>query len=549
MPEYLAPGVYVEEIEIGSKPIEGVSTTTVGFLGETERGPVVPTLITGFEHYRRVYGGYLTGSFLAYSVEGFFSNGGKRCFIGRIAGKNADAAETTLPTEGAPAPASEPATGTGTTGTPATPAKGKQSARGGAITVTAQDVGTWGNRVGLKVTDASLQDEKNPILAKLFRLTVFYWKDPLPDVDNVVDPTDRQELRNPKRRDPALREDYDNLSSDPQSADYYLKRVNGSSHVVTLTAGPSGARPQNTTKVAMLRDGKDGDKITLADYEGQDDPAKGPVTGLAGLSAVDEISMLCAPDEGTIEGLTDRLIASCELLKDRFAILQAPQDAGSIANLRPPTDSKYAALYYPWIKILDAASGTELLIPPGGHVAGIYARSDVERGVHKAPANEVVRGAIGLQFQITKGDQEILNPRGVNCIRSFMGRGIRVWGARTISSDPLWKYVNVRRLMMYLEESIDEGTQWVVFEPNDQRLWARVRQTISDFLTRVWRDGALMGTTPEQAFFVKCDETTMLPDDIENGRLICLIGVAPVRPAEFVIFRIAQWRSGSAITE
>jgi phage tail sheath protein FI len=193
--------------------------------------------------------------------------------------------------------------------------------------------------------------------------------------------------------------------------------------------------------------------------------------------------------------------------------------------------------------------GIEKEIPPGGHVAGIYARADVERGVHKAPANEVVRGATGLQFQITKGDQDLLNPRGVNCIRDFPGRGIMVWGARTVSSDPLWKYVNVRRLMIFIEESVDQGTQWVVFEPNDHLLWDRVRQSITDFLTRIWRDGALMGATPEQAFFVKCDASTMSDDDVLNGRLICLIGVAPVRPAEFVIFRITQSRSGSVISE
>jgi hypothetical protein len=182
-------------------------------------------------------------------------------------------------------------------------------------------------------------------------------------------------------------------------------------------------------------------------------------------------------------------------------------------------------------------------------MVGIYARSDQERGVHKAPANEVVRGAMELEFRITKGEQDILNPRHINCIRFFPGRGIRVWGARTTILDTLWKYINVRRLFIYIEESIEEGTQWVVFEPNDQKLWARVIQTITQFLTRVWRDGALMGTTPEEAFFVKCDRTTMTQDDIDNGRLICVIGIAPVKPAEFVIFRIAQWQGGSAVTE
>jgi phage tail sheath protein FI len=183
-----------------------------------------------------------------------------------------------------------------------------------------------------------------------------------------------------------------------------------------------------------------------------------------------------------------------------------------------------------------------MLIPPAGHVAGIMARTDIERGVHKAPANEVVRSALDLEFPITKGMQDILNPRGVNCIRDFRadGRGIRLWGARTMSSDPMWKYVNVRRLFIFVEESIDQGTQWVVFEPNDFATWAAVTRTITNFLTTVWRSGALMGLTAGEAFFVKCDRTTMTQDDIDNGRLICYIGIAPVKPAEFVIFRISQ---------
>ena len=175
-------------------------------------------------------------------------------------------------------------------------------------------------------------------------------------------------------------------------------------------------------------------------------------------------------------------------------------------------------------------------------MAGIYARTDIERGVHKAPANEVIRGAVDLEFPVPKGNQDILNPRGVNCARDFRsdGRGIRLWGARTMSSNGEWKYINVRRLFLYVEESIDEGTQWVVFEPNDEPLWARVRRSVTGFLRGVHRSGALMGTTEDEAFFVKCDRTTMTQDDIDNGRLICYIGIAPVKPAEFVIFRISQ---------
>ena len=245
--------------------------------------------------------------------------------------------------------------------------------------------------------------------------------------------------------------------------------------------------------------------------------------------------------------MTSRIVTHCELMADRFAVIQSKRNdvPNNIGAFIPPVDSKYAGFYYPWIKIIDPQTNRDKLIPPGGHVAGIFARSDIERGVHKAPANEIVRGARSLQFDIDKGQQGILNPRGINVIRSFPGRGIRVWGARTTSSDPLWKYVNVRRLFLFLEESIDEGTQWVVFEPNNEELWARVNQTITNFLVTVWRTGALMGTTPEEAFFVKVDRTTMTQDDIDNGRLIVLIGVAPTKPAEFVIFRIAQWTYGA----
>jgi phage tail sheath protein FI len=285
-----------------------------------------------------------------------------------------------------------------------------------------------------------------------------------------------------------------------------------------------------------------------------DEPMKR--TGLESLKNNNEISIVAAP------GITDRevqnsLITHCEAMKNRFAILDPEPiaDLTGIQDQRNQFDSKYAALYYPWIQVFDPLSQGPINAPPSGMICGIYARSDNERGVHKAPANEKINGALGLEKLdgttriITKGQQDILNPKGINCIRSFPGRGIRVWGARTISSDKLWKYVNVRRLFIYVEESIRENTQWVVFEPNNEKLWGRLKATITEFLTRVWMDGALMGTKPEEAFFVKCDRTTMSQSDIDNGRLICVIGIAPTKPAEFVIFRIAQWQGGSAVTE
>jgi phage tail sheath protein FI len=211
-------------------------------------------------------------------------------------------------------------------------------------------------------------------------------------------------------------------------------------------------------------------------------------------------------------------------------------------------DSKYAALYYPWIVVANPLATSdngssvdkEIALPPSGFVCGIYARSDVERGVFKAPANEVIRGALRFQHMVSTGEQEVLNPLGINCLRAFPNRGLRVWGARTTSSDPEWNYVNIRRYFNYVERSIDRGTQWAVFEPNGERLWANVRETVTSFLFNEWKNGALLGDKPEQAFFVKCDRSTMTQNDLDGGRLICLVGIAAIKPAEFVIFRIGQ---------
>jgi uncharacterized protein len=536
MPEYLAPGVYVEEFEIGAKPIEGVSTSTAGFLGETVRGPVAPKLVTNFEEFRRVYGGYKPGSYLPYALEGFFGNGGKRCFVGRIIGTGNTCASMVVNGAGG-APAGEAPKGKGKDAAPE-----KKPDKGAAVfKVEAVGPGAWGNRVGIKISPASLSNMNE----NLFKLTVAYWKE-IPPVP-IVDPTDALKEKDPERREPSVVDVYDNLSPDPTSSDNYEKRVNNINVLIELERLGDG-RPADMP-FTLLSDGKDGNAVTLEDYKGHAGKEPGSETGLLAFNDVDEIAILCAPNEGDVKGLTGAVVQHCELMKDRFAVIQAQQAADPIGKLMPPTDSKYAAFYYPWIKVMDPVTQKPKLVPPGGHVAGVYARSDTERGVHKAPANEVLRGVTGLQFPISKAKQDILNPRGVNCIRVFPGRGIRIWGARTISSDPLWKYVNVRRLFLYLEESIEEGTQWVVFEPNNEKLWARVKQTITQFLTGVWKTGALMGTSPAEAFFVKCDRSTMAQDDIDNGRLVCVIGVAPTKPAEFVIFRIAQWQGGSAATE
>jgi hypothetical protein len=272
--------------------------------------------------------------------------------------------------------------------------------------------------------------------------------------------------------------------------------------------------------------------------------------------------MICAPDLMTayqtgeldmkgVQAVQQSLIDYCELIRYCFAILDAPpglmpqevKEWRMLVNY----DSTRAAVYYPWIEIADmtGGNGRTRMVPPSGHMAGVYARVDNTRGVHKAPANEIVRTCLGLEVQVTKGEHDLLNPIGVNVIRSFPGRGIRIWGARTLSSDASWRYIPVRRLFNMIEESIERGTQWVVFEPNDPFLWGRVRRDVGAFLKTVWRSGALFGATPEQAFYVKCDDETNPPELRDLGQMVVEIGIAPVKPAEFVIFRIGQWSPDS----
>lgn len=293
--------------------------------------------------------------------------------------------------------------------------------------------------------------------------------------------------------------------------------------------------------------------ISDATYVGDDNVDPELRTGLQSLRNIEEISLVAIP--GRVSATVQQgAIDHCELMRYRFAVLDSrPEPADTVTdaqNQRQQFDTKYAALYYPWLTIPDPfptnlADIHDYPIPPAGHVLGVYARTDIERGVHKAPANEIVQGITGLRRKVNKEQQDILNPYpvNINVIRDFRdnNRGIRVYGGRVITSDPDWKYVNVRRLMIFIEASLDRGLQWVVFEPNADPLWARVRRVVSNFLTTVWRNGALEGTKVEEAFFVKCDRTTMTQTDIDNGRLIVVVGVAPVKPAEFVIVRIGLW--------
>jgi hypothetical protein len=486
----------------------------------------MPRMVTSWLDYLRWYGGYIDRvpggtplKYLPYAVRGFFDNGGQRLFIARITPPDADAA----------------------------------SADRNPLFLNAIGPGTWGNNVMFRVRPATLATA-GPT-ADWFRLTLLYYRDGIPNP--FVDPTDITQLGNPDRREPDAIEDYDNLSIVPTDSNFGKSVVDGASKLVNITV--NGAPPviQDFNTNDVLQNGTNGAADPDLDaYRGVElPPNSNKYTGLAGLRAIRDISLIGVPDEVILPDIREDVLQQCEQQKDRFAIFSASEGEQNVPinTIRPqPRDTTYAAYYLPWVRVLAPHTPEgHVLVPPTGHLAGIYARVDVERGVHKAPANEVVRGIVTrdlsgdhkpLSAIYSKQQQDMLNPRGVNVIRDFRpdGRGIRVWGARTESSDAQWKYINVRRLFIFVEQSIDRGTQWSVFEPNYEQTWTAIRLSITAFLNTVWRNGALAGVTRDEAFFVKCDRTTMTQDDWDNGRLICLIGIAPVKPAEFVIFRISQ---------
>ncbi|HYP27440.1 MAG TPA: phage tail sheath C-terminal domain-containing protein [Blastocatellia bacterium] len=348
----------------------------------------------------------------------------------------------------------------------------------------------------------------------------------------------------------AAEETFSNLRLVGRTTDpnYIVSRVNAASRLIELDDSNADL-PTDLDALPIAPEGRwlklgggndNYAALTPDDFVGIDG-GSGLRTGIQALEDIDEISICVVPGVWS-RTVHNALIQHCEILKDRFAIIDPRDnlDIEGVRTFREAFDTKYAAIYYPWVVVRDPLAKRDVRVAPSGHITGIYARVDVERGVHKAPANEVIRGITKIADDVVKREQDMLNPRNINVLRFFPGRGNRVWGARVLTSDSAWKYINVRRLFIFVEESIDEGTQWVVFEPNDEALWARVRASVTNFLTTVWRNGALQGTKPDEAFFVKCDRTTMTQDDIDNGRLICLIGIAPVKPAEFVIFRIQQ---------
>ncbi|MCC8024477.1 MAG: phage tail sheath subtilisin-like domain-containing protein [Clostridium sp.] len=577
MAEYLSPGVYVEEFDSGAKPMEGVGTSTAGFIGLAEKGPVVgvPQLVTNFADFKRIYGGYLSENefgayrFLAYAVEHFFINGGSRCFIARVAPSDAKQSAGNAPSPESPAVefiARNPGIwGDKITVTAAPSSKAKTQVLE-VIEAGGEKKYRVKNGAGFQPGDVvafSVKNEDevvyNRVVSNQDNQITFAEEFPSDVVDTDLAPVrtiSTCEL-NLEIRYEDQTESYENVSFNVTSPNYIDKKLSRSDLVFASYVGTPSKAPVppfeeftgGVSPVISLAGGSNGSvgNISAADFIGTDNGA-GRRTGIQAFVDNDVVSIMAVP------GITDpnvqlTLVAHCENLGSRFAILDIPREYRKIQDVtahREIFDSTYAALYHPWLEVFDPLDKKNIALPPSGSVAGIYARSDNTRGVHKAPANEVVRSCVGLDCQFNKGEQDILNPKGVNLIRIFPGQGIRVWGARTASSDGSWKYINIRRLFIFIEESIKANTNWAVFEPNDEVLWVRVQRTITVFLTNLWRNGSLAGSSTDEAFFVNIGRNTMSQDDIDNGRLICVIGVAPVKPAEFVIFRITQKTNESA---
>ena len=579
MAEYLSPGVYVEEYDSGAVPMQGVSTSTAGFIGLAQRGPVVgkPQLVTSFADYKRAFGGYLSEAkfgearFLPYAVEQFFINGGSRAYIMRVAAEGAAAAKATA----------------------------------GVLQIEAANPGEWGNKI--RVTVEASSKAKTQVIAvngadlklknadgfnqgdvvELFDGKAKAYATIISSLDNIVTldapctlNVADEKIGTPKyiktceltltvKLDDVV-ETYANVSLCPEAGNFVSARARKSDLVtiaVTEAKAPAAPKEGKDEKapapakagatpielaggaaVIALAGGSDGKVANVSPnvYMGEDN-GPGKRSGLAAFLENVDVSIMAIPGV-TAPEVQAALIAHCENCKSCFAILDVPIDrkkTNDVVEFRDMYDTTYAAMYHPWLEMFDPLAKRSAYFPPSGAMAGIYARTDNERGVHKAPANEIVRGCTGLSCNYNEGEQDILNPKGVNLVRAFTGRGIRVWGARTMSSNGLWKYVNVRRLYIYIEESIKANTNWVVFEPNSEVLWGRVTRTIEMFLATCWRSGALAGSTPSEAYFVECGPTTMTQDDIDNGRLICNIGIAAVKPAEFVIFRITQHTASS----
>ena len=535
MPEYLSPGVYIQEVDSGPRPIEGVGTATAAFVGFAAAGPPNrPVLVTNWSQYVSTFGSleeggrrnpHVPGSYLSHSVYGYFLNGGGRCYVTRIV---VPPSSTTATGDDKAVPLQLPSRSSKAIPSLIVHAKTPQSEDIEVDIVPAKAVPPPAPAEGEQ------KDAPQPS-NDMFTMLVH-----MGDVEETYENVSLGKAAGTK-----------NVVETVNQVSQLVRLVEAkSSGTLAERAPEAGSYLLKATPMTQLP------QVQSSHFTGDVSER----TGLEGLEVAEDVTMVCCPDimAAYQAGALDRdgvkavqlaMIAHCEHMGDRLAILDplpdmTPQEVKRWRESETNYDSKYAALYYPWVRI--DGNGRPLAVPPSGFMAGIYARNDNERGVHKAPANEVLRGALEAVMPITKGEQDTLNPSGINCIRSFTGRGLRVWGARTLSSDPAWRYINVRRLFNYVEKSIERGTQWVVFEPNDPDLWARVKRDVSAFLTGAWRDGMLFGRSPDEAFFVKCDEELNPPDVRDRGQLFIDIGLAPVKPAEFVVFRLSQWSGGGA---
>jgi len=612
MPVYLTPGVYVEEKSFRSKSIEGVSTSTAGFIGPCRFGPtdLEPDIITSLAEFEKVYGdgkpllfsdvGELT-NYLWHAVRAYFEEGGKRLYVQRVydpVGNGCSLAtigslqfKSRYPGE----------LGDGCVALTLNKSqnilgvqnKDLKSAEKPAVrTLKNYDVVFIYNKSSYPHREADIyiaeHNERNGWAFNKYN----GFPDPLSLGDLSYDAGDRiyvitvsisykrdstgeemvwPDLPLDPRHETSGARDWllEQFPEDP--ANSFIKRTvplviknNGDAFSSGLALFSVFEMEKNGLLQAIERSndvsertitlylggGNDGNRPGYDQYFGTVDPIKITKTGLKAFEDIEDISMVAAPGhtddsiyyESQGKAITNLLFSHAEQMRYRIAILDSvkKQSIVDVRSMKAKLDTKYAALYYPWIRTMDPITKKEIFLPPSGFVAGIYARNDTERGVYKAPANVVVRLATGFEITLNMAQQDILIPEGINCFRFFEGRGNRLWGARTMSSDPEWKHVNLRRYFAFLEQSIDKGTQWTVFEPNGEALWANVRRTIGDFLHKEWISGALLGAKPEDAYFVRCDRSSMSQNDLDNGRIVCLIGVALLRPAEFVIFRIGQ---------
>ncbi len=571
--DYFAPGVYVEEVDRGSRPIEGVSLSVAGFIGFTEevRGDAElfkPIMITNFEQYLEYFGKPGSDGFtefkqvaedgtetthypyLPFAVQGWFLNGGGRCWVTSIG--------TKLP--GSPPPPPE------ATATPVMTAGGKPSlAFNLAVAEEGAIVPADGPRLRVVITESTPKPPEDP------------------EADPPIDDGQFFDLR-VVLGDNVL-EEYNNLSMNPEVdaavADYVITAVAESEYVTLTDISVSGQALSRRPANGLFEIAPPPYISPLGNATRDIAGSRNEKKGMQGMFEVDEIAMLAFPDLmllfqtgildlDQVHGVMEMMVSLCENSFPgppyRMAVVdpppvkpgkgpdpvapeeQKPQDVDAwltAFNRR----SMFGALYYPWIKVANPANaGRPLHVPPSGHMMGVWCRVDGSRGVFKAPANETPRGVLGLAYETNMREQELLNPKGINCIRNFANynRGYLIWGARTLV-DPTniqWRYISVRRLMSYVEKSIEIGTQWVVFEPNDTDLWSRVTRTVSNFLEGLWRAGALQGGSPAESFYVKCDGELNTHETMMMGRLYVEVGVCPVRPAEFVIFRVSQWAPG-----